>query len=139
MPVDDLKISVEGLTDLNRALKQIEPAAAKGMRLALNGVADVLVQKTRPLIPTATGRAARSLKARSTATKARIAVGGRAAPYYPWLDFGGRVGPKKSVERPFFKEGRYVYPTLKRVRPDIEKALGAALAGVARDAGLDVD
>jgi hypothetical protein len=66
-------------------------------------------------------------------------MGGKKAPYMPWLDFGGKTGIHKSVHRPFYKEGRYLYPTLGRIRPDIEKALGSALVAVARDAGLEVD
>lgn len=134
----EAKISVEGLAALNRALRQVDAAAPKQMRLALNAAADLLVTKVQPLIPTRTGAARRSLKARSTRTSARISVGGRKAPYYPWLDFGGRTGPRRSVERPFYKEGRYVYPTLKRERPAIERILQQRLQAVVTDAGLDV-
>lgn len=134
----DVKISVDGLTELNRNLRSISKEAPKGLRIALNGVADLLVDKTRREIPRRTGKAQSSLKAQSTRTSARVSVGGPKAPYYPWLDFGGRTGINRSVVRPFYKEGRYLYPTLRRIRPDVEKALGQALVAVARDAGLEV-
>lgn len=135
----DAKISVEGLAEFNRGLRKISADAPKGLRLALNEAATLLVDRTRPLIPRRTGAAAASLKARSTRTSARVGMGGRRAPYMPWLDFGGRTGKNKSVQRPFYAEGRYLYPTLRKVRPEIENALRGALVQVARDAGLDVD
>jgi hypothetical protein len=135
----DVKVGIEGLAQFNRGLRKLDKEAPKGLRIALNGVAELLVTETRKQIPKRTGKAAASLKAQSTRTSARVAVGGKKAPYYPWLDFGGKTGRGKSVNRPFYKQGRYLYPTLGRIRPDIEKALGAALTAVARDAGLDVD
>lgn len=131
-------IKVEGLADLNRSLRKLNADAPKGLRLALNDTADFFVGKIRPRIPRRTGRAAASLVAKSTRTSARVAVGGRRARYYPWLDFGGRTGINRSVDRKFIKEGRYVYPTLKRERPEVEKKLNGALVAVARGAGLDV-
>lgn len=137
--MDDLKISVSGLAEFNRGLRKLDKDAPKGLRVALNGAADVLVDRTTPLIPRRSGAAARSLKAKSTRTSARVSVGGRRAPYYPWLDFGGRTGRGRSVERPFYSEGRYLYPTLRRTRPEIERSLETELVAVARAAGLDVD
>lgn len=136
----DVRVGIEGLAEFNRGLRKLDKDAPKGLRVALNGVADLLVAETRKQIPRRTGAAAASLKAQSTRTSARVAVGGKKAPYFPWLDFGG-AGKKsgRPAQRPFFKEGRYLYPTLGRIRPDIEKALGSALVAVARDAGLEVD
>lgn len=135
----DAKIAVTGLAEFNRGLRRIDADAPKELRKSLNTSADLLVRRTRPLIPKLTGRAAGSLKAASTRTSARVRVGGSKARYYPWLDFGGRTGIRRSVERPFYKEGRYLYPTLRRVRPEIEASLLGALTDVARGAGLEVD
>jgi hypothetical protein len=135
----ETKVSIEGLAEFNRGLRKLDKDAPKGLRLALNAAAELLVAKTLPLIPRRSGAAASTLKAKSTRTSARVAMGGRRAPYMPWLDFGGRTGRNRSVERPFYKEGRYLYPTLRRVRPEIEEVLLKGLTDVARDAGLDVD
>ena len=135
----DVKVGVTGLAEFNRGLRKLDSEAPKGLRIALNGVADLLVQRTIPLIPRRSGAAASSLKAKSTRTSARVSVGGRRAPYYPWLDFGGKTGIRRSVDRPFYSEGRYLYPTLRKIRPEIEDALETALTDVARRAGLDVD
>lgn len=134
----EAKIRVEGLAELNRALRQIDAGAPKALRVAQNEAATLLIDRTRPQIPRLTGRAAASLKASSTRTSAAVRVGGARAPYYPWLDFGGATGIAGSVQRPFYKEGRYLYPTLAKVRPEIEQALERALTTVVRDAGLEI-
>lgn len=136
----EAKIGVAGLARLNRGLRAIDSDAPKGLRLALNTAASTLVDHVKPKIPSVTGAARRSLVARSTRTSARVGVGGKKAPYYPWLDFGGqgRIAGRPAP-RPFLREGRYVYPMLRQVRPQIEQALGEALRAVIRDAGLETD
>jgi hypothetical protein len=138
--VDELKISITGLAALQKGLRGIDAAAPKQLRLALNDGAQLLVDVTKPKIPQDTGAAARSLVARSTRTSARVAVGGKKAPYYPWLDFGGqgRIAGRPAP-RDFFGEGRYVYPTLREIRPRIERRLQDALSAVIRDVGLQED
>lgn len=111
----------------------------KGVRVALNDVANILVDAARPKIPQQTGAAAASLKAQSTQSAARVSMGGSKAPYMPWLDFGGRVGRKKSVLRPFYGDGRYVYPTLAEQRSNIEAAMIKALSQLAETNGIEVD
>jgi len=136
--VDGLKVEVIGLAALNKGLRAIDSQAPKELRLALNEVAGLLVDATRPKIPSVTGAARRSLVARSTRTSARVAVGGKRAPYFPWLDFGGqgRVAGRPAP-RQFLGEGRYVYPTLRQIRPRIEAQLQDSLSRVIRNAGLE--
>ena len=134
------KVKITGLAEFNRSLRKLDKEAPKGLRIALNGAADLLIDKTRPKIPRRSGKAAASLKAKSTRTSARVSIGGKKAAYMPWLDFGGegkRSG--RPSARPFIKSGRYLYPTLGKVRPDIEALLGDSLVAVARNSGLDVD
>jgi hypothetical protein len=131
-------IRVEGLLQLQKSLKAIDAQAPKGLRLANNEAANLLVTRTRPLIPRRTGRAAKALKASSTRTAARVTMGSSRARYLPFLDFGGRVGPRNSVRRPFIPQGRYLFPTLVRIGPEVTDVLEKALDRVARDAGLEV-
>lgn len=136
----ETKIQVEGLAQLNRGLRRIDSDAPKELRLALNSAADLLVDRARPKIPSLTGAARRSLVARSTRTSARVGVGGKRAPYYPWLDFGGQGRRKgRPAHRPFISEGRYVYPTLREIRPKIEEQLQESISTVIRNAGLGED
>lgn len=131
-------IEVSGLAQLSKSLRRVSADAPKGLRLAMNESADLLIAEVVPTIPRRTGRAAKSLKARSTRTSARVAMGGRIAPWMPWLDFGGRTGPARSVERPFIKEGRYLFPGLERIRPNLARVLERGIVAVAEGAGLEV-
>lgn len=136
----EAKIGIDGLAEFGRGLRRLDSEAPKALRVALNDAAELLIDRTRTLIPKVSGAAAASLKASSTRSSARVAVGGRRAAYYPWLDFGGQGRQRgRPAKREFIKEGRYLYPTLRRVRPEIEKSLLTAITGVARSAGLDVD
>ncbi len=133
------EIQIDGLKEIQKALKAVDKEAPKQLRIALNDVAQIVVTKGSALVPRRSGRAARSWKAKSTRTESRVSYGGKGAPYMPWLDWGGRVGRKKSVQRPYLKEGRYLYPTVKKHRSDIQDAAQEALTAAARSAGLDVD
>lgn len=131
-------IEVKGVKEFRKALKQMDADLPKQVRVAFNKAAELVVGYAQPKVPRRSGRAAGSLKVRSSQTAARIAAGGRAAPYYPWLDFGGAVGRGDSNKRPFYTEGRYVYPGLRKNRAEITEVMSVALADLARNAGLEV-
>lgn len=130
-----VKIEIEGLAAINRGLKAIDSEAPKKLRLALNSGANLLVAETRPTMPSLSGAARRSLVARSTRTSARVAIGGRKAPYVPWLDYGGegRVAGRPAA-RPFERGGRYLYPTLRRISPKLAVALDDSIREVVSEA-----
>jgi hypothetical protein len=131
-------IRVQGLAEFNAGLRKLGGDLPKAMRLALNKVSDVVIGFAVPRVPRRTGAAAASLRAASTRSAVRVAGGSSAAPYYPWLDFGGRVGPGGSVRRPFQREGRYLYKAYFDNQDEVVKALRLALVDVARQAGMDV-
>jgi len=134
------RIAVGGLGALNRGLRAVDGEAPKQLRLALNDAAQLLIDEARPEVPSETGAARRSMVARSTRTAARVAVGGKRAPYFPWLDFGGQGKVAgRPAPRPFLPDGRYVYPTLARIRPRIEARLQEGIAAVIAGAGLQGD
>jgi hypothetical protein len=133
-----LTIQVTGLRELRAQLRAADAALPKQIRVALNKSAELVISYARPHIPHKTGRAAASLKVRSSQTTAAVAAGGSRAPYYPFLDFGGSVGRRKSVHRPFLTQGRYVYPGLRANRDHITEVMSAALTEVARSAGFEV-
>lgn len=132
-------IRVDGLDQFRKALKALDGNLGKALRVALNDASTFVIEKARPLIPSLTGKARKSLKARSSQNTVRVAVGGKAAPYYPWLDYGGNVGKNDSAHRPFISEGRYLYPTLGENRAAFEKILTDSLRDVARTAGIDME
>lgn len=138
---DGVTLTVRGLSEFSRDLRQLDNELPKALRLVLNDVAEQFIGEVRPHIPRRTGAARASLKPRSSRTQVRVSVGGRRAPYYPWLDFGGRVGKNRSVKRPFLKHGRYIYNAYFKNRDSgkFQEALEKGLLDVARQAGIEVD
>lgn len=138
MPGRD-QVRIQGLAQFRRALRQLDASLPRTLRVAMNEAAALLIRKAQPLVPRVTGKAANSMKVRSSQAAVRVAVGGNKAPYFPWLDFGGRVGRNDSARRPFITEGRYLYPTLRANRSEFDEVLEEALKGAARNAGIEVD
>jgi phage gpG-like protein len=133
------KIEVTGLREFQAALKAMDAGLPKQLRVALNEASGVVIDYASGHMPSKTGRARASLKARSTQREARVGLGGRRAPYAPWLDFGGEGKRKgRPAARPFIKSGRYVYKGLEVKRAEVTEIMSAALTELARGAGLEV-
>lgn len=106
-------------------------------------LAQDVANKAASEVPKLTGKAAASIKARGNAKGASIAFGGSKAPYYPWLDFGGRIKiGKKGARtgernREFIKGGRFVYPTIAAEEPVILEKADKLIGDIIRRHGLD--
>jgi hypothetical protein len=137
MPAEAIK--VEGLREFSRALRRLDSSLPKALRLASNEAAAVVVADAKPKVPTGPakgGHAVNSVKAASTRTAARVQGGGKRYPYYPWLDFGGGVGPRKSSKRPYLKTGRYIWKSYADNQEKVAAKLVDALQRVVVDARL---
>jgi hypothetical protein len=131
-------IRVEGLRELQAALKAADGESQKQLRVIGNDAAEVIVAGAQRLVPRRSGRARGSIKARSGQREVRIVAGGGRAPYYAWLDFGGSVGRGGSVSRPFLRTGRYLYPTYRRRRGALVTELEKGLRKIVDAAGMEV-
>lgn len=131
-------LAVAGLSEFRKGLKGMDKDLPKTIRLALNDVAQVVVDAAKPKIPSRSGAAKGSVKAASSQTAAKISAGGTKAPYYPWLDFGGATGKQKSVKRPFYKSGRYIYVAVGEKQDEIQKAMFKAVQQIAANNGIGV-
>ncbi len=154
MPTDkSVTIRVVGLAALDRALKQLDDkVAGDGLKAALLGIAEKVAGRARAGVPSGgSGKAAGSVQARSTTRGASIVFGGQAAPYMPWLDFGGSVGRghkpgvawsgatrREWMGRPV-GEGRYVYPAISGEREATITAVEEAIIEAARAAGFEAN
>jgi hypothetical protein len=136
IPTDPIKI--DGLTVLSKRLQGISKDAPKALRQANNEAAALVVEAAKPKVPALTGRARATLKARSTRSQARAQGGSARASYFPWLEFGGRVGRKNATRRNFVKAGRYLYPGYLKRRQEIYAELEKQLIDLCREHGLDV-
>jgi len=132
-------IKISGLAEFNRNLRKLNADLPKALRMAHNEGAQLIVNWAAPKVPRKSGRAAGSVKAKSTRTESRVQGGSKRVPWYAWLDFGGKVGPRKSVHRPFIREGRYLYPALSANYDRFAELLTEKLIDVARQAGVEVD
>lgn len=132
------RVQIEGLADFRRRLRALDTNLPKGMRLVMNETSQMVIDYAMPMIPVRTGRARKSIRAASTQTSARVRAGSARAPYYPWLDFGGRVGKNRSVTRQFRRNGRYLYIAYYRLRDNgnFERALMQGLRRIADSAGI---
>lgn len=131
-------IRIEGLREFQAALREMDGESQKQLRVALNEAAEIVAAAARRKVPTRSGKARQSVKASSSQREARVQGGSARVPYYGWLDYGGKVGPKRSVLRPFKRQGRYLYPAFHSEEDQVQTALEDALVALVRGAGLDV-
>lgn len=133
-------ISVAGLAEAQRALRDVDSRLGTALRKALNEAADIVVQDAKPRVPVRSGAARASLRVSSTQTRTRVSAGGKKSRYFPWLDFGGKRRGRGGgiAERPFRKTGRYVWHSLARKRPLIVETIETGVVAVLRQAGLEV-
>lgn len=132
-------IKIDGLASFTRNLRRLDAELPKTLRVAMNDAAQVVVDWARPRVPRRSGRAARSLRVASTGRAVRVRAGGARVPYYPWLDFGGRVGRGRSIRRPFRREGRYLWAGYSAKSNEVRQITERALLDAARSAGVEVD
>lgn len=131
-------LKVTGLGDLQKAVATLGPAGERELYAVMGSASKLIVAAARPLVPERTGRARGSLKVVPSNKKIAIQAGGDVAPYFGWLDFGGRVGRKKHTWRTRTDGGRYVYPTYHRHVDDIDKLMQAAIKRITAAAGLEM-
>jgi hypothetical protein len=155
-------IRIDGLTQLQKKMKELPPQVRKDFNREMRAIAGEVVGEVRNAMDASyaateaeTGRKSRSTGEAQASVKpslqggyVSIRAGGSSAPYYPWLDFGGdrrkrsswttsgRVGKQEEHQRPFYREGRWIYPTIARIRPRIYAKAMAAVEKAKGIAGL---
>jgi hypothetical protein len=132
-------VKIDGLSQFSRNLRKLDNDLPKALRLANNEAGETIASAARAKVPRKTGHAAGTIKTKSTRDQVRIQGGSKRYSYYPWLDFGGRTGRKRSVHRPFISQGRYIYPALGANYDQFEKLLTEKFLEVAKQAGVEVD
>jgi len=150
------EINVTGLRELRSALRKIDKSLLPELRDEMKGAVDHVVNDVKAHIRRKTGRAAASVRSTASGNTFYLKAGGARVPYYGWLDFGGRLPDKRvsgrnamdggalqhpvkkvrGANRPKVREGRYVYPAIRRQTPKIIDAAGDAVDNAARRAGF---
>lgn len=149
--MDNVKVEVRGIKELNKAFRQVDSELPKELRAAFLVIAQRVVGTAQQRMPHKTGRAQLSVKPRASQRGAAIAFGGSKAPYMPWLDFGGSVGRghvpgqawSGSIKRDWrgvpTGSGRFVYPAISQEREATAEAALDAVEGAAEKAGFEVN
>lgn len=131
-------IRIEGLREFQAGLKRLDGESQKMLRVVFNDAAEIIADDARRRVPVRTGKARASVKAQSGQREARVVGGGTRVRWYPWLDFGGRVGRGGAVRHRYIADGRYMYPAWRRNRDEVHDALEAGVKKVIRSVGWDV-
>lgn len=127
-------IRIDHLAELQGAIRRAGEDLPKTLELFLAAAAKMTAGDAQGLVPTRTGAARASLRADG----ARVTGGGTRAPYFGWLEFGGRTGINNSVERRFVRGGRYIWPAFDANRKRLMGILDDDVADAVRRAGLEV-
>lgn len=136
-------VQVEGLRELNRALREIGPDAQKRMRSAnlevATDVADTAVGIAYSLGSVA-AKSAPSVKARARNVAAGVSIGGAAYPFALGAEFGGQRRPTTQQFQPWKGSGSdagyFVYEAIRRDADEIVRHYDEAIGKVLRENGL---
>lgn len=140
MPTSSDAIHVEGLAELRRALGQIDGTLPKQLRSKLMVIAKKVAERAKAGVPVRSGRARNSIKASVSGNRVYLQGGKATVPYYGWLDFGGVLKPvgdrHNTQRRPVIRGGRYLYPTIAAMQPQIRAEAVDAFVATAHDLRL---
>lgn len=130
------RVEIEGLKEIQKQLRDLDPALAKELKQVNLSVADLVASIARAKVPHQTGRARSTVKPKGEQRYAVIRAGGRKAPYYPLLDFGGTRGRERKPFRAYVEGGRFLWPTVAAQRDKIVKEYVLMLGQLLDKAGL---
>lgn len=122
-----------GIREFQASIQQMDAGLDGMIKETLAEAAELVAADARRKIPTLTGAARNSLKV----VGAMVTAGGSKAPYYPWLDYGGRAG-RRGARRPWRAGGRYIWKSYGDLFPAIQRVSEKALDALTRRCGLDV-
>ena len=129
-------VRIEGLREFQAALRDADDGLQKELRAVFNDAAGIVVDTARPRLPRRSGKLAATLRATSGQREAWVTLGKAKVPYAGWIEFGGRVGRKRSVRRMFIPGGRTLYPAVRRREEQIRDVMAEGLNRLADRAGL---
>ena len=149
------EVNVTGLRELRAALRKVDRSILPELREGLKEAANVVVRDVQAHVPHRSGRAASSVRSVAGGNTIYLKAGGARVPYFGWLDFGGKLPnkyprTKKALAAPGFgpvaratgasraklRDGRYVYPAIRRNTPLIVEKAAEAFDDAAAKAGL---
>lgn len=130
--MDGPAVRIEGLRELNAALRRVDRELPKDMRRGLKTVADRFATSLR--LP-----GSMRARGRSTSKAALVALPDVQAGFIEFgnvVHRGGGVGPGDSHPRRYIPQGRYVFPAAEAQRREISDDIEAVVNAVLRKADL---
>lgn len=109
-------VEVYGLDEFARGARELTGHIEHGATDALGPVADLVATLVRGRVPHDRGRLASTVAVRREGTRVAVQMGGGAAPYAGWIDYGGTRG------RPYVDRGRYLHPAAESAESRAEQA-----------------
>lgn len=119
-------IKISGLRDFQAALRAMDGETQKQLRVVFNDAAAIVAAGARRTVPTDTGKAQASLRAKSGQREAVAAGGGSKAYWYVYLEGGSR----------YMTAGRHLSKSYRVNRAHIEEVLADGLTELVRRSGL---
>lgn len=136
-------VEVDGLAELNRALREIGPDAQKRLKGANLEVAREVADDAEDIALGLGGVAAKSapsIRAAARNTAAGVTIGSAAYPFALGAEFGGQRRPTTQQFKPWRgngpQAGYFVYEAVRRDADEIVRLYDEAIAHVLRENGL---
>lgn len=135
---DLIDVRVDGLDELRAALTGLSKGLDEALRGELLDQARKVAREASSRVPRQTGSARAALGAQIVDGVASVTADARRAPYFGWLEYGGRTGRGHRIVRAFVKDGRYIGRAVDGALGDIEAAAARAVIEAGRRADLEV-
>lgn len=132
------KIQVTGLKELRAGLKAQGPLWPKALQKTNKALANMIVGPAKGLMgghsPHAGGRAAGTIRALASGTRAQVAVGSGSVPWAIGHEFGSNLHHQFPPH--LGRTGYAVYPTIRAMRAQITDMYGDMIDELVQDAGI---
>jgi phage gpG-like protein len=129
-PRDPGAVRVEGLRELRRDARRMEPAVGKELRAVIKSAAHFVAEEARILAPRKTGKLAASIRATTSGDRGVVRS---PLPYAGVQEYGGTIRP--SGVPIHIKRHEFVARALDRQRDKVVDALGDGIERAARHNG----
>jgi hypothetical protein len=125
--------------DVNRMTDDVSGPLYAAIKRAGLQVAEPVAAAVRARLPSGprtTGRLQGDVRVGATRTGASVRMGRKTVPYAGWVEFGGTRKRPWPSERPFVKDGRYLFPAARDLSAQTAADYTAALQAVFDSPGV---
>lgn len=125
-----LAVHVEGLSELRRDTRRVQPAATREIRVVIKAAAELVASEARTLAPRRSGALAESITASTAGDRGLVRS---RLPYANVQEYGGTIAPRGTPIR--IRAHEFGLRALESKREAVIEALDQGLDAVARRNG----